>query len=181
MIFSTVFGPHEPALTVGSLAITATGRPSIVAEPGDDAVGAEPVLLPVGQQRVLDERALVEQPRDALAHGQLALLGRLLRGGARARPRAARSSASWRRRVGHGRTASARSAGGARHRRLGRQRPGAAAGRRPAARRRRAAAGCGQPTAATAVRAGLDASTTNSAEHDARRGTPGTRSRSIAP
>src|SRR3954470_3308615 len=32
-IFSTVFGPHEPALTVGSFAISATGRPSIVAIP----------------------------------------------------------------------------------------------------------------------------------------------------
>ena len=33
MIFSTVFGPQEPALTVGSLAISATGRPPIVAMP----------------------------------------------------------------------------------------------------------------------------------------------------
>ena len=33
MIFSTVLGPHEPALTVGSLAITETGRPAIVPEP----------------------------------------------------------------------------------------------------------------------------------------------------
>ncbi len=32
-IFSTVFGPQEPALTVGSLAITATGRPSTVPTP----------------------------------------------------------------------------------------------------------------------------------------------------
>src|SRR6478672_10534766 len=32
-IFSTVFGPQEPALTVGSLAIRATRRPSIVARP----------------------------------------------------------------------------------------------------------------------------------------------------
>ena len=77
-IFSTVFGPHEPALTVGSLAISATVRPPIVAHPGDDAVGAEALGLPVGEQRVLGERALVEQPRDALAHRQLALLGGLL-------------------------------------------------------------------------------------------------------
>src|SRR4051795_1854787 len=98
MIFSTVFGPHEPALTVGSLAMTATGRPAIVPAPGlagggvaqprprpagdrpgagDDAVGAEAVLLPVGEQGLLDERALVEQPGDAFAHGQLALLGGL--------------------------------------------------------------------------------------------------------
>ncbi len=33
MIFSTVLGPHEPALTVGSLAITQTGRPAMVAMP----------------------------------------------------------------------------------------------------------------------------------------------------
>ena len=47
-------------------------------EAGDDAVGAEPVLLPVGEQRLLDERVVVEQPRDPLAHRQLALLGGLL-------------------------------------------------------------------------------------------------------
>src|SRR5947209_3503577 len=33
MIFSTVLGPHEPALTVGSLAMTLTGRPPIVPLP----------------------------------------------------------------------------------------------------------------------------------------------------
>ena len=33
MIFSTVLGPQEPALTVGSLAISATGRPAIVPIP----------------------------------------------------------------------------------------------------------------------------------------------------
>ena len=77
-IFSTVFGPHEPALTVGSLAISATGRPSISPDAGDDAVGAEAVLVPVGQQRLLGEGAVVEQQRDALAHRQLALLARLL-------------------------------------------------------------------------------------------------------
>src|SRR5215212_725769 len=33
MIFSTVFGPQEPAFTVGSLAIRATGRPPTVAMP----------------------------------------------------------------------------------------------------------------------------------------------------
>jgi hypothetical protein len=48
------------------------------ADAGDDAVGAEPLRLPVREQRVLRERAGVEQPRDPLAHGQLALLGRLL-------------------------------------------------------------------------------------------------------
>ena len=52
--------------------------PGDAAQAGDDAVGAEAVLLPVGQQRLLDERAVVEQPRDALAHRQLALLARLV-------------------------------------------------------------------------------------------------------
>ena len=33
MIFSTVFGPHEPAFTVGSLAIRQTGRPAMAAMP----------------------------------------------------------------------------------------------------------------------------------------------------
>ena len=33
MIFSTVRAPQDPALTVESLAIRATGRPSIVAAP----------------------------------------------------------------------------------------------------------------------------------------------------
>ena len=77
-IFSTVFGPQEPALTVGSLAIRATRRPSIVAEPGDDAVGAEALLLPVREQPLLGEGAGVDQPLDPLADRQLALLGGLL-------------------------------------------------------------------------------------------------------
>jgi hypothetical protein len=54
------------------------GPPADRAEAGDHAVGAEPLGLPVGEQRVLGERAVVEQPLDPLADGQLALLGRLL-------------------------------------------------------------------------------------------------------
>ena len=77
-IFSTVFGPHEPAFTVGSFAISATGLPSTVAHARHDPVGAEAILLPVRQQRLLGERALVEQQRHPLAHGELALLARLL-------------------------------------------------------------------------------------------------------
>ena len=77
-IFSTVFGPHEPAFTVGSLAISATLRPPISGEPGDHAVGAEALLLPVGEQRLLGERLGVDQARDPLAHRQLALLRGLL-------------------------------------------------------------------------------------------------------
>jgi len=52
-IFSTVFGPHDPAFTVGSLAISATGRPVDLTDAGHDSVGAKAVLLPVGQQRLL--------------------------------------------------------------------------------------------------------------------------------
>ena len=65
-------------MTVGSLAIRATRRPSIVAEAGDDAVGAQPLLVPVGEQRLLGEGAVVDQQRDPLADRQLALLGGLL-------------------------------------------------------------------------------------------------------
>src|SRR5438270_776899 len=45
---------------------------------GDDAVGAEALLLPVGEQRLLGEGAGVHEPLDALADRELALLGRLL-------------------------------------------------------------------------------------------------------
>ena len=78
MIFSTVFGPQEPAFTVGSFAISATGRPRDRRHAGDDAVGAEALLLPVREQRVLDERVRVHEPRHAVAHRQLALVARLL-------------------------------------------------------------------------------------------------------
>ena len=49
MIFSTVFGPHEPALTVGSLAIRQTGPAVDRGHAGDHAVGAEALLLPVAR------------------------------------------------------------------------------------------------------------------------------------
>ena len=45
---------------------------------GHDPVGAESVAVPIRQKRLLRERALVEQQRDALAHGKLALGARLL-------------------------------------------------------------------------------------------------------
>ncbi len=54
------------------------GAPVDRAEAGDDAVRAETVLLPVGQQGFLREGALIEQQGDALAHRQLALLDRLV-------------------------------------------------------------------------------------------------------
>ena len=46
--------------------------------PGHDAVGAEAVLVPVGEQRLLGERLRVDEPRDALARADLALVGQLL-------------------------------------------------------------------------------------------------------
>ena len=45
---------------------------------GDDAVGPEALLVPVGQGGLLDEGAGVDQPLDPLAHRQLALLLGLL-------------------------------------------------------------------------------------------------------
>ena len=98
-IFSTVFGPHEPAFTVGSLAISATGRPSIRPRPVTTPSAPKPILLPVGEQRLLGEGALVEQQRHALAHRQLALLARLLAmalGPPAGRARSRRSARSWR-------------------------------------------------------------------------------------
>ena len=45
---------------------------------GHDAVGAEAVLVPVGEQRLLRERLRVHEPRDPLAHRDLALVGQPL-------------------------------------------------------------------------------------------------------
>src|SRR4051812_13302406 len=44
MIFSTVLGPHEPALTVGSFAITQTGRPPTFAMPVTTPSAPKPSL-----------------------------------------------------------------------------------------------------------------------------------------
>ena len=77
-IFSTVFGPQEPALTAGSFAINATGRPADRPHPGDNPIGPEALLLPVGEQPLLGERVGVEQPRDPLPDRQLLLLRDLL-------------------------------------------------------------------------------------------------------
>ena len=46
--------------------------------PGDHAVGAQALLLPIGEQALLGQRALIEEPRDPLPHRQLLLLGDLL-------------------------------------------------------------------------------------------------------
>ena len=77
-IFSTVRLPHEPALTVESLAITQTVRPSMRARAGDHAVGGELGIERVGERGVLDEAARVDEQRDPLAREELALLGVLL-------------------------------------------------------------------------------------------------------
>ncbi len=47
-------------------------------ETGDDAVGPEPLYVPVGERRLLGEGARVDQARDPLAHRQLALFLGLL-------------------------------------------------------------------------------------------------------
>ena len=81
-IFSTVFGAQDPALTVGSLAITATGLPGDRAQAGDYALGSEALLLPARQQPVFGERAA---DRGALrrVRGRAACpVRRLSRGGA---------------------------------------------------------------------------------------------------
>ena len=68
MIFSTVRAPHDPALTVESLAISATGLPSTVAVPvitpsagraGSSALAYRPssARLPLSTSRAIRSRA----------------------------------------------------------------------------------------------------------------------------
>ena len=91
MIFSTVRAPQEPAFTVGSLAIRRR-RPAVDrAAAGDHAVGRQTVGQGVGEQAVLDERAVVEEQGDPVADEELVRAASLAaaRGeGARARSRA---------------------------------------------------------------------------------------------
>ncbi len=77
-IFSTVRRPHEPAFTVESLAMMATGAPVEHRGAGDDAVGRQLGVEVVRQRSVLDEASGVDEARDALAREELALLGVLL-------------------------------------------------------------------------------------------------------
>src|SRR4029453_14383117 len=75
-IFSTVRAPHDPAFTVGSLAITHTGRPAPRPAPdpahaGHDPIGRQVHGLVVGQQGILGERPRVEQQRQAIPHEEL--------------------------------------------------------------------------------------------------------------
>ena len=44
-IFSTVRAPHEPALTVGSLAMTTAGRPSTIPRPVTTPSAGSPVAM----------------------------------------------------------------------------------------------------------------------------------------
>ena len=78
-IFSTVRAPHDPAFTVGSLAITHTGRPSMRPTPVTTPSAGRSSAVVVGQQAVLDERAGVEQQRQPVAHEQLVLRRRACR------------------------------------------------------------------------------------------------------
>ena len=77
MIFSTVRAPQEPAFTVESLAINATGRPSIVAVPVTTPSAGSPSALtlayipssqkdPASTSRSIRSRANI-LPRRALA------------------------------------------------------------------------------------------------------------------
>ena len=70
-IFSTVRAPQEPALTVGSLATTTAGRPSTRPRPVTTPSAGRPASQRVGVAAVLDERALVDEQRDPVAHIEL--------------------------------------------------------------------------------------------------------------
>ena len=78
MIFSTVFGPHEPALTVGSLAIRHTGRPSIVAMPVTTPSAPKPSSSQLASRASSANEPSIHQPLHPLADRQLALPLRLL-------------------------------------------------------------------------------------------------------
>ena len=77
-IFSTVFGPHEPAFTVGSLAISATGRPPIVPMPVTTPSAPRPSASQLASSASSVNEPSSSSRADALAHGQLALLLGLL-------------------------------------------------------------------------------------------------------
>ena len=77
-IFSTVLGPHDPALTVGSLAISATGRPPIVPMPVTTPSAPRPSASQLASSASSASETGVEQARDALADRQLALLAGLV-------------------------------------------------------------------------------------------------------
>ena len=78
-IFSTVRAPHEPAFTVGSLAITHTGRPSIRPTPVTTPSAGRSPASALASSAVLDERVLVEQQREPVADEQLVLAARASR------------------------------------------------------------------------------------------------------
>ena len=91
MIFSTVRAPQEPALTVESLAISATGRPSMVAVPVITPSAGRPLGQHVGESAVLGEAAGVDQQLDPVPGEQLALPRRPARDSAGAPPREIRA------------------------------------------------------------------------------------------
>ena len=77
-IFSTVRAPHDPALTVGSLATTTTPRPPTRPMPVTTPSAGRSSADALASERVLDEGALVEQQGQPLADEELPLLGELL-------------------------------------------------------------------------------------------------------
>src|SRR3954466_6934281 len=98
-IFSTVRAPHDPAFTVGAFRATTPPPPPPPLQGGvvgdDDRRPAVDGAAPrhdavrgqadegVGELTVLDERPLIDEQSDALAHRQLALPAHLARTGAR--------------------------------------------------------------------------------------------------
>ncbi len=60
-IFSTVFGPHDPAFTVGSLAISATVLPSTAPTPVTTPSAPSPSSRQFAEQPLLGEAPLVQQ------------------------------------------------------------------------------------------------------------------------
>jgi len=77
MIFRIVSQPQAPALTVGWLAMTATGRPSTVPVPVTTASADRPSSIVRASSPLLHERPGVEQRLQARADEELALIGDL--------------------------------------------------------------------------------------------------------
>ena len=72
-IFSTVRAPHDPALTIGSLATTTAGIPSIVPRPVTTPSAGSPSAMALARTPSSTNDPPLEQQVDALAGGQLAL------------------------------------------------------------------------------------------------------------
>ncbi len=76
-IFSTVRAPHEPALTVGSLAMTHTGRPSMRPVPVTTPSAGRSSARALASRPSSTNDPLVEEHLEPVADEHLALLGQL--------------------------------------------------------------------------------------------------------